>query len=92
MEKLSKTTETMKVKDLENFLRQFNPDSEVNFSVTMLSRKARFDLDVVSTGAVRKKGAPDAPVFLLDVAEAVKMSDDMVQLWKSKLAEVKVQE
>ena len=80
------------MKDLENFLRQFNPDSEVNFFVTMPSRKARFDLDVVSTGAVHKKGAPAAPMFLLDVTEAMKMSDNMVQLWKSKLAEAKVQE
>lgn len=82
----------MKTKDLMEFLRRFDPDSEVNFSVTMLSQKARFDLDVVSTGAVRKKGAPAAPLFMLNVTKAVKMSDDMVQFWKSKLAEVKVQE
>lgn len=82
----------MKTKDLMEFLRQFNPDSEVNFLVTMLSQKALFDLDAINTGAVRKKGVPDAPLFMLDVTEAVKMPDNTVQFWKSKLAEAKVRE
>lgn len=82
----------MKTKDLMEFLRRFDPDSEVNFLVAMLSQKALFDLDEVNAGAVHKKGAPDAPMFLLDVTEAMKMSDNMVQLWESKLAEAKVQE
>lgn len=82
----------MKTKDLMKFLEQFDPNSEVNFLITMLSQKALFDLDMVNAGAARKKGAPDAPVFLLDVTEAVKMPDNMVQFWKDKLAEAKVQE
>ncbi|MEQ2756940.1 hypothetical protein [Hominifimenecus microfluidus] len=69
------------------FLRQFDPDSEVNFLVTMLSQKVLFNLDEINTSAVRKKGAPDVPLFMLDVTEAVKMPDNMVQFWKSKLAE-----
>ncbi|MCC2232622.1 hypothetical protein LKD81_16770 [Lachnospiraceae bacterium CLA-AA-H215] len=77
----------MKTKDLMEFLRQFDPDSEVNFLVTMLSQKVLFNLDEINTSAVRKKGAPDVPLFMLDVTEAVKMPDNMVQFWKSKLAE-----
>ena len=82
----------MKTKDLMEFLRQFDPDSEVNFLVTMLSQKVLFNLDEINTSAVRKKGAPDVPLFMLDVTEAVKMPDNMVQFWNSKLAEAKVQE
>lgn len=52
----------MKTKDLMEFLRQFNPDSEVNFLVTMLSQKALFDLDAINTGAVRKKGVSGCSV------------------------------
>lgn len=82
----------MKTKDLMEFLRQFDPDSEVNFLVAMLSQKALFGLDEVNAGAVHEKGAPAAPLFMLDVTKAVKMPDNMVQFWKSKLAEAKVQE
>lgn len=82
----------MKTKDLMEFLRRFDPDSEVNFLVAMLSQKALFDQYEVNVGAVHKKGAPAALLFTLNVTKAVKMSDDMVQFWKSKLAEVKVQE
>ena len=58
-----------------------------------LARKCLlFDLDEVNARAVHEKGAPTAPLFMLDVTKAVKMPDNMVQLWKSKLAEAKVQE
>ena len=60
--------------------------------VAMLSQKALFGLDEVNAGAVHKKGAPAAPLFTLNVTKAVKMSDNMVQVWKSELAEAKVQE
>ena len=56
------------------------------------SQKALFDRYEVNVVAVHKKGAPAAPLFMLNVTKAVKMSDDMVQFWKSKLAEAKVQE
>lgn len=82
----------MKTKDLMEFLRQFDPDSEVNFLVAMLSQKALFGLDEVNAGAVYEEGAPAAPLFMLDVTKAVKMPDNMVQFWKSKLAEAKVHE
>lgn len=82
----------MKTKDLMEFLRRFDPDSEVNFLVAMLSQKVLFDLDEVNAGAVHEKGAPTAPLFMLDVTKAVKIPDNVVQLWKSKLAEAKVQE
>ena len=36
-ERLRRNTEKMKTKDLMEFLRQFNPDSEISFLVTMLS-------------------------------------------------------
>ena len=39
-----------------------------------------------------KKPLSAAPLFMLDVTKAVKMPDNMVQFWKSKLAEAKVQE
>ena len=45
----------MKTKDLMEFLRQFDPDSEVNFLVAMLSQKALFGLDEVNAGAVHKE-------------------------------------
>ena len=86
------TEKMMKTKDLMEFLRRFDPDSEVNFLVAMLSQKVLFDLDEVNARAVHEKGAPTAPLFMLDVTKAVKMPDNMVQLWKSKLAEAKVQE
>lgn len=82
----------MKTKDLMEFLRRFDPDSEVNFLAAMLSQKTLFVLDKFSTGAFYEKGAPTTPLFLLDVTEAVKMPDDMVQLLKIKLAEAKVRE
>lgn len=81
----------MKTKDLMEFLRRFDPDSEVNFLVAMLNQKALFVLDKFSAGAVRKKGAPATPLFTLNVTKAVKMPDDIVQLWKSKVVEAKVQ-
>ena len=49
-------------------------------------------MNEVNAGAVHKKGAPAAPLFTLNVTKAVKMSDNMVQFWKSELAEAKVQE
>lgn len=82
----------MKTKDLMEFLRRFDPDSEVNFLVAMLNQKALFNQYEVSAGAVHEKGAPAAPLFTLNVTKAVKMSDNMVQFWKSKIAEAKVQE
>ena len=82
----------MKTKDLMEFLRRFDPDSEVNFLVAMLSQKALFDQYEVNARAVHEKGAPAAPLFTLNVTKAVKMSDNMVQFWKSKIAEAKVQE
>lgn len=82
----------MKTKDLMEFLRRFDPDSEVNFLVAMLSQKALFDQYEVNVCAVHEKGAPAAPLFTLNVTKAVKMSDNMVQFWKSKIAEAKVQE
>lgn len=81
----------MKTKDLMEFLRRFDPDSEVNFLVAMLNQKALFNQYEVSAGAVCKKGAPATPLFTLNVTKAVKMSDDMVRLWKSKVVEAKVQ-
>ena len=82
----------VKTKDLMEFLRRFDPDSEVNFLVAMLSQKVLFDLDEVNAGAVHNEGAPAAPLLMLDVTKAVKLPDNMVQFWKSKLAEAKVQE
>ena len=67
----------MKTKDLMEFLRRFDPDSEVNFLVAMLSQKALFCLDEVNAGAVHEKGAPAAPLFMLDVTKAVKMPDNI---------------
>ena len=77
----------MKTKDLMEFLRQFDPDSEVNFLVAMLNQKALFDQYEVNARAVHEKGAPAAPLFTLNVTKAVKMSDNVAQFLESSFEE-----
>lgn len=82
----------MKTKDLMEFLRQFNPDSKVYFDITMFNEKKVFMVESVALGEIYMEDVPGVPVIHLDLRGMVEMPEEMVQFWKSKLAEAKVQE
>ena len=58
----------MKTKDLENFLRQFDPDSEVFLGGirACMARKKTFKPGMMTLGEARGEGVLTAPVIYLN--------------------------
>lgn len=81
----------MKTKDLENFLRQFDPDSEVFFSISMYSEKKTFKPGMMTLGEARGEGVLTAPVIYLDSEGTTEMPEGMVHFWERKIEEAKAQ-